>query len=273
MRPTHGLVSKYGVYPLSDTIDSVGPMTRTVKDNAYMLNVMAAYDKKDSWSIRASPVNYVEELDQGIKGMTVAIPYGLFQDSCEPFVFQCFEQAVSALRDAGIQIKSIPNIDPTGEFTDACRTIRICEACVVHEPNMHKHKNLYSPEIYEQMLEGFKYSAADYIKALRLQTVFKGRFLKALDDAEADAMMIPTMPIVPTDIGQREIVIQGHTHSVHNRLGLYTIIASFTGFPALSVPSGFNEENVPAGVQILPRPLQESIAYRIGFALENTLQL
>lgn len=273
MRPTYGLVSKYGVYPLCDTIDSVGPMTRTVRDNAYMLNVMAAYDAKDPRSIRAEGVDYTGELDAGVGGMTVAVPYDLFQDSCEPFVFQCFEQAVSALRDAGAQVVPIANIDPAGEFTEACRIVRICEACVLHEPDMREHGDLYSPEIYEQMLGGAKYSAADYIKAVRLQAVFKARFLAALADAGADAMAIPTMPMVPTDIGQREIVIRGTAWPVHNRLGLYTIIASFTGFPALSVPTGFNGDHIPAGIQILTGPLRESTAYRIGSALENALQL
>jgi len=272
MRPTHGLVSKYGVYPLCDTIDSIGPMTRTVRDNACMLNVMAAYDEKDSWSIHAPAVDYTAELDAGVKGLTIAIPYELFESTSEPFVLKSFEKALDALRSAGATVKKIPNIDPTGEFTEACRIVRICEASALHEPDMRNHGDLYSKEIYDQMKSGEVYKAVEYIKALRMQENFKKQFLSAMEAAGADAMMIPTMPMVPTDIGQRQITIQGTEYPVNNRLGLFTIIASFTGFPALSVPTGYNAENIPAAAQILVGPLQESLAYRIGVVLENSLQ-
>lgn len=271
MKPTQGRVSKYGVYPLSDTIDHVGPMTRTVEDNAILLRVIAGYDSLDPWSLKLPNMDYSTEIGQSVKGMVVGIPYSIFKDNTDPLIYDSVVASIEILKSLGAKIIEIPNPDPDGTFVGACRAVRISEGYAVHEKNIMEKHGLYNPEILQQMLVGKDFKAYEYINGLQMRNKFKTHFKEMMNDI--DIMIMPTMPLLPPDINQREVEIRGIVHSVFTRFNLFTIIASFTGFPSISIPCGITEDNLPIGLQILTNEYEEAKAYRFAYQIEKALDL
>jgi len=125
------------------------------------------------------------------------------------------------------------------------------------------------PEIRSQMIEGEKFKAFDYIAARAMRREFQAHFRQYLKGV--DLMITPTTPILPTDIGQREIEAGGVRQSVFSLFNMFTLIASFTGFPALSMPCAVGPENLPIGLQLMSRAYNETKIYRVAYWLENQL--
>ncbi len=271
MKPTQGRVSKYGVYPLSNSLDHTGPLTRSVEDSAILLGAMAGYDPLDPMSLNVPAADFTQEIGENVKNLVIGVPYGIFEDTTEYCVYDDVMKSIAILRDMGAVIKPMEDPDPTKEYGEACKIVRICEAYDLHRNNLEEKGELYSPEIFNAMQVGRGYHAYEYIEAMRLRGEFKNKFTNMMDGV--DAMLMPTMPLLPSNIYQREVFIRGIKHSIFTRYNLFTLIPSFTGFPALSIPCGFNSENLFSSLQILTKAFGESRAYRIGYQVEKALNL
>lgn len=271
MKATRGRVSKYGAYTLSDTIDHIGPMTRNVEDNAIMLGALAGYDSRDPWSIKLPSMDFTAEIGETIKGMVIGVPYSLFEDITEPEIYDSIMNTIEVLKELGVKIKTIPSIDEDGTFIDSCRIVRVSEGYAVHRKNLLERPEQYSPELVEQISLGEAFKAHEYINAYKLRSKFQDHFRELMEGI--DAIITPTLPLLPTDIGQREVEIRGVVHSIHTRYNLFTIIASYTGFPAITIPSGLSSDNLPIGLQILTDEYAETKAYRIAYQIEKALGL
>lgn len=273
MRPTQGLVSRYGVFPLSYSIDNVGPMTRSVLDNAMVLEGMVGYDHRDERSINTSPVSYSSLLDgRDIAGMRFAVPEDLgTSNPIDPEIVSAFSKVLDILRNLGATVDYIPSLDPEGLNEKACRILRICDAYVVHEQDMIEHGDIYTPEIYQQMQGGKTLGASDYIKADRRRLEFKIMITELM--THYDVIITPTLPVLAPVIGTRTITMDGADYTTTSMLSCLTVLASFTGFPAISIPCGFSKSGLPIGVQLATGRLDELTAYQAAFALEKALNI
>jgi aspartyl-tRNA(Asn)/glutamyl-tRNA(Gln) amidotransferase subunit A len=266
MKPTFGRVSKYGVFPLCWSLDHVGPMTRTVKDNAMMLNVLSGYDQRDPYSKKTETEDFTRFLDQGIKGRVIGIPSSFYFENVSEEVKSNIEQAVETFRRLGAEIKII-DIPIMKEVTASFLMTLKSESYTFHKEELFNHEGRWDEEIRERLLTGSTVKADEYIRAQQIRIMAVREFNRVFNEVEI--LITPTVPILPFDINQREIELNGskeHVSSVLNRL---TGPTSLIGFPSLSIPCGFSQSGLPIGLQLIGKPLDEANIYQFAEAFER----
>jgi aspartyl-tRNA(Asn)/glutamyl-tRNA(Gln) amidotransferase subunit A len=266
MKPTFGRVSKYGVYPLGFTLDHVGPMTRSVRDNATLLTVLAGFDDRDPYSVRMDAEDFTRDLQKGIKGTVIGIPSSFYFEHLDKEVESKVKRAIQTFQDLGAEIRQIhlPNMQ---QIAFAQQITAKSEAYAVHEKTLQTHPQQYEEEVRERLLTGLDIRAHEYIQAQQVKHLAIEDFDRALK--EVDIMLTPTLPILPTDIDQREVNIQSYKELVRSALLRFTSPTNLNGFPSLSLPCGFSESGLPIGIQLLGRRFDEATLYRFAYAFEQ----
>jgi aspartyl-tRNA(Asn)/glutamyl-tRNA(Gln) amidotransferase subunit A len=270
MKPTFGRISKYGVYPLSWTLDHVGPMTRTVFDNAILLNVLSGYDERDPYSIKTNEEDFTRLLGRSIKGSVIGIPTTYYFENLESEVEIMVRKAVEIFKSLGADIRFI-DIFKIKEIYLAQQITIKSEAYTVHKDNLQNFPEQYDPEVRERLLTGEAIKAYEYVQAQQLRNIARQEFLKVLD--KVDVILTPTVPILPPKIGQREVIIKGHTEHVRNALLCLTSPTNFNGFPSISIPCGYSTSGLPVGLQLIGRPFDEANLYRFAYAFEQEISM
>jgi aspartyl-tRNA(Asn)/glutamyl-tRNA(Gln) amidotransferase subunit A len=270
MKPTFGRVSKYGLYPTSWTVDHIGPMTRSVKDNAILLNVLSGYDSQDYYSIKTTKEDFTRLLDKGIKGSVIGIPSSFYFERVESEVRLQVNHAIEVFKSLGAEVRPV-NIPQLQQISLAHQTVVKCEAYTIHESQLIDSPELYDTEVKERLLSGSTPIALDYVKALQIKQVATYEFNQILE--EVDVILIPTVPVLPPDIEQREVIIDDypeHARSAINRLNGPT---NLNGFPSLQIPCGFSTSGMPIGVQLIGKQLDEANLYRFAHAFEQEVAI
>jgi aspartyl-tRNA(Asn)/glutamyl-tRNA(Gln) amidotransferase subunit A len=267
MKPTFGRVSKSGVFPLSWTLDHVGPITRSVEDNALMLNVLAGHDQEDPYSVDRPAEDFARGLRRGVKGGKIGIPRGFFFDHVDGEVKARVREAVEVFRSLGAEVceVEVPNLWAT---LHAHRLILGAEAYAVHQERLENEPETFGEEVGERLMDGERPKAYRYANARRRGVLAAGEFDRALQGV--DVLLTPTLPIVATEIGQREVNIGGYEESVRSALTRFTGPTDLTGHPSLSLPCGHTGSGLPVGMQLIGRPFDEATLYRFGAAYERT---
>jgi aspartyl-tRNA(Asn)/glutamyl-tRNA(Gln) amidotransferase subunit A len=268
MKPTFGRVSKSGVFPLSWTLDHVGPISRTVEDNAMMLNVLAGHDQEDPYSVDLPAEDFTRDLDTGLRGAGIGIPSSFYFDHVEEEVGARVREAIEVFRSLGAQVREveIPNLVDT---LHAHRLILGAEAYAVHRERLENEPEMLGEEVSERLMDGERVKAYRYANARRRGVLAAGEFDRALQDV--DVLLTPTLPIAATEIGQREIGIGDYEESVRSALTRFTGPTDLTGHPSLSIPCGATASALPVGFQLIGRPFDEASLYRFGHAYEEAM--
>jgi aspartyl-tRNA(Asn)/glutamyl-tRNA(Gln) amidotransferase subunit A len=266
MKPTFGRVSKYGVFPLSWTLDHVGPMTRTVEDNAILLSVLSGYDERDPYSAQKDTEDFTRYLRQGIKGSVVGVPSSFYFEKVEAEVNAKVQQAIEMLRDLGAEIRviEIPDIE---EISLAFQTTLRSEAYAVHEERLRNQPDKWDEEVKTRLLTGMEPMAYEYVQSQQIKYLAIEQFNQILK--EVDVIVAPTIPILPTEINQREIDLNGSKEYVRGLLNRITGPTNLTGSPSLSIPCGLSDSGLPVGLQLIGRRFDEANLYRFGCAFEQ----
>ncbi|HHY65670.1 MAG TPA: amidase [Alicyclobacillus sp.] len=270
MKPTFGRVSKYGVYPLSWTMDHVGPMTRTVLDNAVLLNVLSGYDERDPYSERTKDEDFTRLIGQSIQGTVIGVPSSYYYDNLDPEVDTKVRNAVEIFKSLGARVRVIDVTNLETIFM-AQRLTLSSEAFAVHKDTLEKFPEQYDREVKERLLRAERIKAHEYVLAQQQRHKAKHAFLRALSDV--DVIVTPTLPILPPNIEQREIKMKDNTEPVLSTLVRLTSPTNFNGFPSLSIPCGFSESGLPIGLQLIGRPWDEANLYRFAYAFEREVSL
>jgi aspartyl-tRNA(Asn)/glutamyl-tRNA(Gln) amidotransferase subunit A len=266
MKPTFGRVSKYGVFPLSWTLDHVGAMTKTVQDNAILLNVISGYDERDPYSVKVKDEDFTRLLYQGVKGSIIGIPSTFYFENVDSEVEKQVRQAVEVFRSLGAEIRII-EIPHLKQISLAQQITIESEAYAVHEEILRNHSKQYDEEVKTRLLKGLSTKAYEYVQAQQVKQLAITEFNHALKEVEM--ILTPTLPILPTDIGQREINIHGYQEQVRTALTRFTGPTNLNGFPSLSIPCGFSSSGLPIGLQLIGRPYDEANLYRFAYAFEQ----
>ncbi|MDQ3304194.1 MAG: amidase [Actinomycetota bacterium] len=268
MKPTFGRVSKNGVFPLSWSLDHVGPITRTVEDNALMLNVLAGHDPKDHYSVDLSPEDFTRDLQRGLRGAGIGIPTTFYSEHVEEEVQARVKEAAEVFVSLGAEVREveIPNLVDT---LHAQRLILAAEAYAVHEERLENDPESFGEEVSERLVEGERPRAYRYANARRRGMFATEQFDCALHGI--DALLTPTLPITATEIGQREVSIGDYEETVRSALTRFTGPTDLTGHPSLSVPCGTTASGLPVGLQLIARRFDEAALYRFGYAYEEAV--
>ncbi|WP_191567274.1 amidase [Metabacillus idriensis] len=266
MKPTFGRVSKHGALAVSWTLDHLGPMTRTVKDNAIMLNYISGYDPKDAYSVKSKDEDFTRNIGNGIKDMTIGIPTSYYFDIIQPEVMRIFKDNVDKLEEQGARIVEV-HLPYMNELLTAQQVIISSEMYAALENELKENPELIDDEVRSRIIAGMLTTASDYIQMTRVKHLATDMFSKVLK--EVDLIITPTLCALPSDIDQREIDIDGLKE--HPKiLARLTGPTNTVGFPSISVPGGNSSEGLPVGIQFIGAPFDEKTLYQVAYVLEQS---
>jgi aspartyl-tRNA(Asn)/glutamyl-tRNA(Gln) amidotransferase subunit A len=263
LKPTYGLVSARGVVPLSWTYDHVGPMTRSVRDAALVLQAIAGYDAGDHTSHEYADSDYLEALEQDTQPLRLGIVRQFFFDDLEAEVAAAINNALQVLETLARDLSdaSMP--------IDTDRTVQLAESYAYHAQFLAQGSELYQPETLRRIKRGEAVSAAEYI--LKRNELEHLRRSAADLFSDYDLLITPTAPITapelaelqanPDDLRRRELILLRNTRPF-NVLGL----------PAISVPCGFTQAGLPIGLQIAGAPGDDARVLQLAHAYEQVTQ-
>jgi aspartyl-tRNA(Asn)/glutamyl-tRNA(Gln) amidotransferase subunit A len=268
MKPTFGRVSKHGVFPLAWTLDHVGPITRTVEDNALLLNALAGHDPDDPYSVRRETEDFARNLgdSHGVRGGVVGVLSGFYQERLDSEVAEKVGEAIEAFRGLGAEVRLV-EVPLLRETLEAQRLVLAAEAYAVHAGRLRTQPERFDEEIRERVAAGEAARAHEYAEAQRTKLASLRAFGQAFENV--DVLLAPTVPIPATEIGQRLVFVDGHEEPVRASLNRFTGPTNLNGLPSLSVPCGHTTSGLPVGLQLMGRPLDEATLYRYGHAFEK----
>ncbi|WP_042684005.1 Asp-tRNA(Asn)/Glu-tRNA(Gln) amidotransferase GatCAB subunit A [Caldalkalibacillus thermarum] len=265
LKPTHGLVSKYGCFPLAWSLDHIGPMTKTAKDAAYVLEAIAGYDPKDPTSINVPTPKYSEELTGSVKGLRIGINEEYFFNNVDSEVEKTVRNAILSLEKEGAVIETV-NV-PALQYAEYAEMITIIsEASTIHHNNLIAREEDFGDDVRFLLKLGEIPSAVDYLQAqqirLQLDREFKEMFNKV------DVLITPTLPFLPPKIGQDTVLLNGNEVNFLDHIIRFTGPFNLTGLPAVTVPCGFVND-LPVGMQIVGPAFQEGRILNVADTFEK----
>ena len=271
IRPTWGLVSRYGIIPFSWSLDTGGPMTRTVEDAALVLGAIAGFDPKDPLTSRRPVPNYLEHTDSGLKGLRIGILKELTDsDYVKPEVLGAAEEAASVLRSLGADVEevSLPLLEHMGAVG---AILAESDGATFHRPWLAQRPQDYGPTIRRRILAASLLPSQVVHKAARMRALFRREWLGLFK--KYDVLVCPTSPSVAG-----EISYVGDVDSREKAARLFgnrksaTFPAALAGTPAMSVPCGFSGDGMPIGLQVMAGHFQEATIVRVGREYQRQTQ-
>ncbi|MBL0157189.1 MAG: Asp-tRNA(Asn)/Glu-tRNA(Gln) amidotransferase GatCAB subunit A [Bryobacterales bacterium] len=271
LKPTFGRVSKFGALPLGFTLDHIGPITRTVRDTAAALQVMAGFDARDTASIDRTVPEYMPPAGElSLAGVRIGIPQNFFFENLDQTVDNAVHFIAYTAEDLGAELVSF-RVPDGRQLNVIAQVTLLAEAASVHEPYLRRRRMEYGDDVRALLDMGRLIPATDYLQAQRLRKRILGVYLGLLQ--KADCLLVPATPITAPLIGQSEVAI-GETVE-DTRLASTRLVRGFNalGLPVLSMPAGFSPAGLPIGCQLVGRPWCEAELLRIGAALEDRTEL
>jgi aspartyl-tRNA(Asn)/glutamyl-tRNA(Gln) amidotransferase subunit A len=263
LKPTHGLASIRGIVPISESLDHVGPLSRTVGDSTLMLQAIAGYDARDPVSIAAELPDYVSALYRSVSQLRLGIPRETYYDALHPDVEEAMNEALDVMTGLTTESRDVA-LPPTPAFP-----VLLAEAFAYHDEYLDVASNhrLYDPVTLERILAAGDFPASDYIEARRELELVRNAIAGVYE--EVDLIVTPTTPGLPEEIRNAENPANaaGAEASVRNTVGF-----NLYGTPTISVPCGFSRSGLPIGLQISGPALGEVAVLALAHAYEQATE-
>ncbi|MDJ0389794.1 amidase [Roseomonas sp. E05] len=262
LKPTYGLVSRRGVFPLSYTLDHCGPLTASVEDAAIATQLIAGYDPADPASVDRPVPDLRARLEEGVAGLRIGLPRNLYRkaEGLTPATSAALERLAEALAAQGATVEEVTL--PDYDLFSACgRIIMTAEAYAIHEADLRNRPLDYGAIFLARVATGATISAADYIQAQRLR-----RELSEAVNREAlkrHDLLLTAMALGPAPR------FDAYPPDRAGPMNIQSIPFNVTGNPALSLPVGLSEEGLPLSAQLVARPFEEALLLRTGRAVEK----
>ena len=289
LKPTYGLVSRYGLVAFASSLDQIGPITRTVSDAAFLLGAIAGHDPQDSTSIDRPVPDYMKSLQKrDLKTLRVGVPVEFFTEGLDPEVEQAVRDAIEELRRLGAEVKEVrlPRTDAAvavyyviataeassnlARFDGVKFGFRAKETKDLLELYMKTRQEGFGPEVKRRIMLGTYVLSAGYYdayygKAQAVRTLVCQDFEAAFK--EVDLIVTPTTPTTAFKLGEKsEDPLQMYLSDV------FTISVNLAGLPAISLPCGFSKAGMPIGLQLIGRAFEEETVLRAAHAYEQSTQ-
>jgi aspartyl-tRNA(Asn)/glutamyl-tRNA(Gln) amidotransferase subunit A len=249
--------------------DHIGPMTRSVRDSALVLQAIAGYDPLDPSTVPVPVPDYTEALDRGLQGLRIGIPSNYYFDLVDPEVEAAVRQAIAALEELGAETVEISL--PSMKYAAALRIASMADSIVTHEPYLESNRDDYGPHVLYRTLAGQFVLGRDYSKSMKVQRIIKEEHARVLQ--EVDFIVTPTAPVAAPRIDADAISLGGEQHPVRGpgsgMISRNTSPSNSTGLPAITAPCGFTQDGLPIGVQFIGRPFEEESLFRVAQGYEQ----
>jgi len=289
LKPTYGLCSRWGIVAFASSLDQAGPMTKTVSDCALMLEAMVGFDSKDSTSINKKKENYSKNLSKNIKGLKIGIPNEYRVDGMPKEIEDLWDKGKKILKEEGAEIIdiSLPHTEyalptyyivaPAEASSNLARYDgvkyghRSSKGTNLIEMYEHTRSEAFGDEVKRRILIGTYvlssgYYDAYYLKAQKVRQLIKNDFDNAFNNV--DAILTPSTPSATFKIGEKkDDPISMYLNDI------FTVPTNLAGIPAMSVPAGYDKENLPLGLQLIGKPLGEQTLLNIAYAIESRSNL
>ena len=271
LRPTWGRVSRQGVLEVSWSMDTVGPISRSVEDCAITFQAIAGHDPEDPYSWNTPVPDYRSELEGGVAGLRVGVlREKVAEDDLEPDVYSAIHAAIAQLGELGATASdvSIPLVENAGAIS---KCITDFDGASVHYGRLRERAGEYDHNTRVRLLTAALTPAQVYYKAQKLRTMVRDAVLEALDSV--DVLVLPTSPSpspkIPDGPGVKS---QEDAQSRISGVRSFTGPFNLAGVPALSIPCGFTSDNLPISLQIVGRPMAEGMVMRVGHAYQQATE-
>ena len=267
LKPTYGRVSVRGVFPLSWSYDHAGPMARTVRDVAILLEAIAGYDADDPYSVDRAEDNYRTNLEAGIQHWRIGVDVGEYANDpsiVSPEVIAAYRQAIDVFRDRGAEIVPL-NMDWLMPSIFSSRQLVAADAAAFHAQRLHDKPDLFGADVLLRLRNDPPATAAEYAAIRHQHAELQIRAKQVFH--EVDLLLLPTLPFVAARRDDQVTMDKGRTY--YSR---FTAPFNVLGLPALSVPCGFSTDGMPIGLQIIGRAWEEANVLRAGEAFERTTE-
>ena len=285
LKPTYGLVSRYGLVAFASSLDQIGPITKDVKDCAMLLNIIAGHDERDSTSANTEKIDYVKALKNDVKGLKIGVPKECLGERINKEIEEKLNEAIEKYKELGAEVEEC-SLDIAKYSLAAYYIIACAEASsnlgrfdgIRYTYRTKEYKNLkelykktrsegFGPEVKRRIILGTYvlssgYYDAYYKKAQKVRTLVMNEFKKAFE--KYDILLTPTSPTVAFDIGSKS----------NNPLEMYladicTVSVNIAGLPGISIPCGQDKEGMPIGMQLIGKRFDESTILNAAYTFEQ----
>ena len=273
LKPTYGRVSRAGVMPLSWSNDHVGPMARTVRDCALLLQVVAGRDPLDATSSRRPVPDYLASLgglvplDGRIAALRVGVAENFFFQGIDAGMEAAVREAAEVIARLGAHVSEVRLPDPQ-TMSDVCNIVSRSEGSTIHSRLLRERPHEVQPVVRARLELGLQIPAYDYLQALRLRARLTRDFITEVF-AQVDVLVAPVIPEPAPPLSH---ATEGSVHELAARQGRFSRLTrpfNGLGLPALSVPCGFSPEGLPLAFQLVGRPFDEPTVLRVGDAYQQ----
>ncbi len=288
LKPTYGLVSRYGLVAFASSLDQIGPITKDVRDSSMLLNIIAGHDKKDTTSVEVAKKDYTKALKNDVKGLKIAVPKEFFGEGINEEVKDSLMRAVETYKQLGAQVEEV-SLDIAkyslatyyiiacaeassnlGRFDGIRYTYRTPEFKNLKEIYKKSRSEAFGDEVKRRIILGTYvlssgYYDAYYKKAQQVRTLVTNKFNEVFE--KFDVILTPTSPTVAFGIGEKS----------NNPLEMYladicTVSVNIAGLPGISIPCGVDSQGMPIGMQLIGNKFCEETILNAAYTFEQKIK-
>jgi aspartyl-tRNA(Asn)/glutamyl-tRNA(Gln) amidotransferase subunit A len=269
LKPTCGLVSRAGTMALSYSLDTVGVLARCVGDIAVVLKAIAGGDPRDPTAERRATPDFMASCSASVTTLTIGLPDRFYNEGLHPAVAESYDNASRAFERAGVRLRSV-HLPEQAPLSLAQLVLVASEAASQHRTMLLEKPESYDPQIRSRLINGFAYSAQDYLLAARGRAHALFAHLEAC--ADVDAILTPVARFPALRLDETEIGAGPGAEELVRSISHFMRPANYIGVPALALPAGFSQSGLPVGIQIVGRPFREDVLFALGAAFQRTTE-
>src|SRR5262245_21181725 len=270
LKTTVGRISRAGVYPLSFTLDSVGPLTRSVEDAALVYGALRGPDPDDETTLGVPHHEVMGDLKRGVKGLRIAFGETVFFDGVDGEIERAVRQAGAVFRGLGAHVDSAAVPEAAEAMAEQRRVLMVAaEALAVNGHLLDKHADVLDPVVTARMATGRAFPASDYFTVLRQWADLRRRVVRTL--ADVDALIVPATMIPPRPVAAIDATADSYSEANAKYLR-NTSLGNTLNLCAVNLPCGFTADGLPVGLMIYAKPFDEAMALRVAWAYEQATE-
>ena len=262
LKPTYGRLSRAGTFPFCASLDHLGPLARSARDLALVLDALQGDDPDDPAQARRPPIAAMAEIDRGIDGLTIAVADDYFRESGMPEAFDAVDTIAAALG-----VSRTVTLPEAARARASAYVITAAEGAALHGKRIRQRARDFDPDVRDRFIAGAMIPAAWVIQAQKFRAWFHAAMLKVF--REVDIILAPATPFHALPSGTKTITLDGVSMPARPNIGLYTQPVSFIGLPVVAVPVWLPNAKLPIGVQVIAPPWREDLALRVAWHLEQ----
>lgn len=266
LKTTVGRVSRFGAMPLSQSLDTIGPLARTAEDCALLMEMIAGEDPDDPTCRGGEVPDYVDACGESLRDMTIGIPDSFYVEDLDSDTAKVLEETIATLKREGASVKQIALPDQR-KLSAAAQLVLAVEAAALHKTWMIERPQDYGPQVLMRLQNGLAVPAVLYLDTLRWRSVALAEYKAAVEGC--DAVLAPVAPVAAPTILESDVGASTDAEAVIQRLTRFTRPVNYLGLPALAAPCGRTARGLPIGLQFIGCPFAEATLLRIGAAFQR----